>query len=39
MFSIVRREKKNFKFRNEKWTSWLHANFWDKKKNVAIFYN
>lgn len=20
------------KFRKEKWTSWLHANFWDKKK-------
>ena len=28
-----------FKFRNEKWISWLHANFWIKTKNVAIFYN
>ena len=26
-----------FKFRNEKCTSWLHANFWDKNKKCSYF--
>ena len=40
MFSIVMRDLfiyLFFKFRNEKWTSWLHENFWDKNKKCSYF--